>query len=104
MKDQKSLRDAEGNRIMGGARLSEFSRQKVYEADWTEQTLDLLETWVSACKKSSAAHANAARAARTKYRMISIRRSSLAQPRLLYPSLLPETLCAIPKIPKKTIA
>ena len=68
----KSKTDANGNRIMGSARLSKFEREIKYPGSWTEQTLDLLETWVAACKKSAEAHANAARAARKKYRMISI--------------------------------
>ena len=68
----KSKTDANGNRIMGSARLSKFEREIQYPGSWTEQTLDLLETWVAACKKSAEAHANAARAARKKYRMISI--------------------------------
>ena len=68
----KAKRDADGNRIMGSARLSKFRKAELYEGSWTEDTLDLLETWVTACKKSAAAHADAARAARRKYRMISI--------------------------------
>ncbi len=70
--NKKSRVDADGNRIMGTARLSKFRREIQYEGSWTEQTLDLLETWVGACKKSAAAHADAARAARRRYRMISI--------------------------------
>lgn len=67
----ESKTDKDGNRFMGSARLSRFSREVEYEGSWTEQTLDL-ETWVSACKKSAAAHTAAAKISRKKYRMISI--------------------------------
>ncbi|CAM9204109.1 unnamed protein product [Pylaiella littoralis] len=72
--DLENLENMENleNKKMGDARLSKFSRQVMYEGSWTEQTLDLLETWVSACKESAAAHSAAAKIAQNKYRMISI--------------------------------
>lgn len=60
------------NKTLKDASLSAFSKEVVYENFWTNSTLDLLERWVTSCKKSSEAHADAARACRKKFRMVSI--------------------------------
>jgi len=54
------------------ARLSVFAKEKVFDNDWTESTMNLLESWRTASKKASAKHANAARSARKKHRQLSI--------------------------------
>ena len=54
------------------ARLSVFAKEKVFENDWTESTMNLLESWRTASKKSSEKHANAARKARRRHRQLSI--------------------------------
>jgi len=54
------------------ARLSFFANEKIYPNDWTNSTLNLLESWYTACRKSSAKHADAARACRKKHRQLSI--------------------------------
>lgn len=61
-----------GLHMSTNARLSVFDREKVFPSDWTEGSLDLLESWYAACKKSSASHAQAARDCRTKHRLITI--------------------------------
>ena len=54
------------------ARLSVFAQENIFPNDWTESTMNLLESWRTACVKSSEKHANAARAARRKHRQLSI--------------------------------
>ena len=61
-----------GLEVDTNARLSQFSKETVYEGDWTASTLNLLEAWFKQCKDSAAAYAAAARSARTKHRMITI--------------------------------
>lgn len=62
----------QGLEVDTNARLSMFAKEKVYAGDWTASTLNLLEAWYKQCKDSAAAYADAARAARTKHRMITI--------------------------------
>lgn len=62
----------QGLEVDTNARLSVFASEKVFENDWTESTLNLLESWRTACKHSSEKHANAARACRKKHRQLSI--------------------------------
>lgn len=54
------------------ARLSVFNKEKIYDGDWTESTLNLLESMMKKCDDSANAYAAAARAARSKHRMASI--------------------------------
>lgn len=54
------------------ARLSYFEKEKVYPNEWTDSCLNMLEFWASSCRRSSEAHANAARSCRRKHRMVSI--------------------------------
>lgn len=54
------------------ARLSFFANEKVYPNDWTNSTLNLLESWHTACKKASLKHADAARVCRKKHRQLAI--------------------------------
>ena len=54
------------------ARLSVFENEKIYPNQWTESTLNLLESWMSKSRKASAMHADAARGCRKKHRMLSI--------------------------------
>jgi hypothetical protein len=58
--------------VRTNARLSVMDRERVYDSDWTESCLNLLESWYAACKTSSEAHAAAARACRKKHRMITV--------------------------------
>ena len=62
----------QGLEVDTNARLSVFAKEKVYDGDWTASTLNLLEAWYKQCKDSASAYAAAARAARTKHRMITI--------------------------------
>lgn len=61
-----------GLEVDTNARLSVFANEKVYDNDWTESTLNLLESWRTAAKQSSENHANAARISRKKHRQITI--------------------------------
>ena len=61
-----------GIKVGEDARLSVFAKEKVYESDWTNTTLNLLEYWVKKFEESAAKHADAARGCRKKFRMISI--------------------------------
>jgi len=54
------------------ARLSVFAREKVFDNDWTESTMNLLESWRTASRRSSEKHADAARTARRRHRQLSI--------------------------------
>ena len=54
------------------ARLSVFNREKVYDGDWTESTLNLLESMMKKCTDSANAYASAARVARSRHRVSSI--------------------------------
>ena len=54
------------------ARLSVFEKEKIYPNQWTESTLNLLESWMSKARKASGAHGNAARGCRKKHRMLSL--------------------------------
>lgn len=54
------------------ARLSDFEAEKVFENDWTNASLDLLENLHKQCKEKSASYAQAARMARWKHRMLTI--------------------------------
>lgn len=54
------------------ARLSVFNKEKIYDGDWTESTLNLLESMMKKCGDSANAYAAAARAARSKHRIASI--------------------------------
>lgn len=58
--------------VMTDARLSVFEKEHIYEGDWSCSTMNLLEAWLKACKDSAAAHAHAAREARTKHRWMTI--------------------------------
>ena len=62
----------EGLQVMTDARLSVFAKEKLYEGDWSSSSLNLLEAWFKICKDSAAAHAAAARKARTKHRFMTI--------------------------------
>ena len=61
-----------GLNVDTNARLSVFASERVYENDWTESTLNLLEAWRTACNAASEKHANAARLARRRHRQISV--------------------------------
>ncbi|ACH46863.1 unknown [Feldmannia species virus] len=54
------------------ARLSNFEAERVFENDWTNASLDLLEGLHKQCKDNSSAYADAARVARWKHRAVSI--------------------------------
>lgn len=70
---QKSLQAVDkGLKVETNARLSYFEKEQVYTNEWTNSTMDLLEELYLQCKKSSEAHAAAARACRKKHRMLSI--------------------------------
>lgn len=58
--------------VSTNARLSQFDRERVYDNMWTETTLNLLESWRKKARDASAAHANAARGARHKNRVLAI--------------------------------
>lgn len=58
--------------VRTNARLSVMEKEKIYSGDWSESCLNLLESWYSACKTSSEAHAAAARACRKKHRMLTL--------------------------------
>lgn len=62
----------EGLTVRTSARLSEFSREKMYPGDWNESCLNVLESWYDSCETASEEYAAAARSARTKHRFISI--------------------------------
>lgn len=62
----------EGLEVMTDARLSVFAKEKLYEGDWSSSSLNLLESWHMAAKKSAAAYAEAARKARTNHRLMAI--------------------------------
>lgn len=61
-----------GLQVGTNARLSHFENEKMYENDWNNSVLDLVENFAHECTQSSAAHANAARACRRKYRYLMI--------------------------------
>jgi len=61
-----------GLQVGTNARLSQFAKEKVYDNDWNNSVLDLMENLLFECEQSSKAHANAARACRRKYRMLMI--------------------------------
>lgn len=75
-KARKTLDDLKinnsGLEVDTNARLSVFNREKVYEADWTESTLNLLESMMKKCSDNAKAYAAAARDARSKHRFSSI--------------------------------
>jgi hypothetical protein len=62
----------QGLKVMTDARLSEFAKEQLYEGDWSTSSLNLLEDWYRACKESATAHAEAARKARQKHRLLTI--------------------------------
>ncbi|CAM9385978.1 unnamed protein product [Ectocarpus fasciculatus] len=61
-----------GLQVGTNARLSHFQKEKLYENDWNNSVLDLMENLLYECTQSSKAHAQAARACRRKYRMLMI--------------------------------
>lgn len=61
-----------GLQVGTNARLSHFEKEKLYENDWNNSVLDLMENLLYECTQSSKAHATAARACRRKYRMMMI--------------------------------
>ena len=71
LKQQKGFVN-KGLEVETNARLSQFSKEKIYPGQWTESTMNLLESWMSKSRKASALHGNAARGCRTKHRMLAI--------------------------------
>lgn len=61
-----------GLKVGTNARLSQFAKEKVYENDWNNSVLDLVEATCYECEESSKAHAKAARACRQKNIMLMI--------------------------------
>lgn len=61
-----------GLKVGTNARLSVFEKEKIYENDWNNSVLDLVESICFECEKSSQAHARAARVCRQKNRMLMI--------------------------------
>ncbi|CAM9653214.1 unnamed protein product [Ectocarpus sp. 4 AP-2014] len=61
-----------GLKVGTNARLSHFQKEKLYQNDWNNSVLDLMENLLYECTQSSNAHAEAARACRRKYRMLMI--------------------------------
>lgn len=61
-----------GLKVGTNARLSYFENEKLYENDWKNSTLDLVEEIVLQCKESSEAHVAAAKACRRNHRMMMI--------------------------------
>lgn len=61
-----------GLQVGTNARLSDFQKEKLYQNDWNNSVLDLMENLLYECTQSSKAHAEAARACRRKYRMLMI--------------------------------
>lgn len=61
-----------GLKVGTNVRLSQFEKEKLYENDWNNSVLDLMENLLYECTQSSVAHADAARACRKKYRMLMI--------------------------------
>lgn len=61
-----------GLKVATNARLSQFEKEKIYENDWQNPVLDLVEDMLRECTESSEAHAGAARKCRTKHRMLTI--------------------------------
>ena len=57
---------------VGEERLSAFEAEKVFANDWTNASLDLLESLHKQCRDKSEAYAKAARQARWRHRMVSI--------------------------------
>jgi len=62
----------QGLNVETNARLSMFEKEKIYPNQWTESTLNLLESWMSKARSASVAHAAAARVCRKKHRMLSL--------------------------------
>ena len=61
-----------GLEVETNVRLSQFSKEKIYAGQWTESTMNLLESWMSKARKASDRHAIAARKCRSKHRMLAI--------------------------------
>jgi hypothetical protein len=61
-----------GLQVGTNARLSQFAKEKLYENDWNNSVLDLVESICYECEESSKAHAKAARACRQKNRLLMI--------------------------------
>ncbi|CAM9934912.1 unnamed protein product [Ectocarpus sp. 12 AP-2014] len=61
-----------GLQVGTNARLSHFEKEKLYQNDWNNSVLDLMENLLYECTQSSKAHAEAARGCRRKYRMLMI--------------------------------
>ncbi|CAM9156643.1 unnamed protein product [Ectocarpus sp. 12 AP-2014] len=61
-----------GLKVTTNARLSQFENEKIYENDWQNSVLDLMEDMLRECTESSDAHAAAARKCRAKHRVLTI--------------------------------
>ena len=61
-----------GLKVGTNARLSYFENEKLYENDWKNSTLDLVEEILLQCNESSEAHVKAAKACRRNHRLMMI--------------------------------
>lgn len=61
-----------GLEVDTNARLSMFEKEKIYPNEWTDSSMNLVESWLKICRDNAEKYADAARKARSMNRVLSV--------------------------------